>query len=158
MKHDRKRFLDEECEVIMASWPDYEALRRFYNEVGRDEFRPFPQLSRPQLDRLFAWNWTRIVVIRLRADQTIIASVSVSVSQTLEDTAAQVGHLLVDPAWRRQGLGRRAMEELHVQARQLQINRLLHTAEFSSVAAHTLFESMGYQLNKTSSHYFLRLT
>jgi ribosomal protein S18 acetylase RimI-like enzyme len=85
------------------------------------------------------------------SDGEVVGMVTLCFFTTLTGLKSFVDHLVVDPAWRRRGIGRALTLHAIEEALAAGASRIDLTANSEKTAARALYESLGFQLRDTGT-------
>jgi len=83
--------------------------------------------------------------------ERVVGMVTLCVFRTLTGLKAHLDHLVVDPGFRRRGIGRALVEHAVVRAGAAGASRIDLTANDSKQAGHSLYRSLGFRERDTRS-------
>ena len=140
---------------------EYEEIRRFLNEQGRDLLQsgPLSELPRKRRQDLFNGDAATIWLVRDVEDgNAIIAHLSVHWRQTMRRKVGTIENLLVHPRVRCEGVGRMLMAHTIAHARTVGCDRLELVSELHRIRARALYDKFGFQrVGKSDCHFQLDL-
>lgn len=139
--------------ISFASPNEYDEARCFINERGEELLRSgfLPELDAEACTRLF--DQGRIAVART-PDNQIVGSAMIYFGQTWRQCVGHVEYVLVDPKYRKRGIGHMLLTALHGEARGRDVGRIRLLSEHYRHDAQRLYWFLGYKLEAGSSVHF----
>lgn len=147
----------EQVNILTAGMSEYEEIRRFLNEHGRDLLQsgPLPELPRERRRDLFNKDATTIWLVRdAENGKELIAHLSIHWRQTMRRKVGTIENVLVHPKVRREGVGHMLMQHAIAHARTVGCDRLELVSELHRVRARALYEELGFRHVGNSDRHF----
>jgi ribosomal protein S18 acetylase RimI-like enzyme len=133
--------------LITASESDLVALNALLQQLRSDPASHTP-ITREVLNDALAS--TNTIVLVAKDDGVIVGTGTIVWNNVLTDRSAFVEDVVVDSAYRGQGLGKRLMSELITIARANGVQTVALTSRPSRIEANTLYPKLGFKRKETN--------